>query len=293
MYCTIAAQRDGRVLVGILYLALMLLWTCPAPAAQRETQEAILLVAFGTSVQKAHSAYANVETQVRADFPDKEIRWAWTAHSLLQSAPQSPRLSVQEALAKLATEGVQKVSILSLHIIPGFEYSNLAQTARAFEGLPKGIRKIKLSPPLLHDTDSLAKVAQLLIQSAPQERKPDEALVFVGHGTSHAAGVYYPALQYYLHTLDTNVFVGAIEGSPDLEAVMKALKKNRIQKVWLAPLMTVAGDHAINNLFGPEKNSWKHSLTANGMRVETIGKGLGEYPALVTLWVKHLKDATN
>ena len=170
-----------------LCLTLMMLWTCPALAAQAETKEAILLVAFGTSVQEAQTSYANVEKQVRAAFPGKEIQWAWTANSLLKSDPKTPRLSVQEALAKLATGGVQKVSILSLHIIPGSEYSNLAQTARAFEGLPKGIREIKLSQPLLHDTDSLSHIAQLLLRSSPKERKPDEAIVFVGHGTHHPA----------------------------------------------------------------------------------------------------------
>jgi sirohydrochlorin cobaltochelatase len=269
-----------------------MLWTCPALAAQTEVaEEAILLVAFGTGVLKAQTSYANVEKEVRAAFPDKEIRWAWTAHSLLKSDPQSPRLSPQEALAKLATEGVRKVSILSLHVIPGFEYSDLVQTARAFEGLPKGIREIRLSQPLLHDTDSVDKVAQVLIQSAPQERKVDEALVFVGHGTRHAAGVYYPALQHYLHALDKNAFIGTIEGSPNLEAVLTALKANGIRKVWLGPFMTVAGNHALNDLFGQEKDSWKQVFTANSMQVETIGKGLGEYPGLVTQWVRNLKDA--
>ncbi|MDR2573595.1 MAG: sirohydrochlorin cobaltochelatase [Desulfovibrio sp.] len=276
-----------------LCLILLMLWTCPALAAQAETKEAILLVAFGTSVQKAQTSYANVEKQVRTAFPGKEIRWAWTANSLLNADPKSPRFSVQEALAKLATEGVRKVSILSLHVIPGSEYSNLARTARAFEGLPKGVEEIRLSQPLLYDTDSVSKVAQLLIQSAPKERKPDEALVFVGHGTHHTAGVYYPALQYYLHTRDKNVFVGTVEGSPDLEAVLKTLKANAIRKVWLAPLMTVAGDHAVNDLFGPEKDSWKQIFVANGMQVEIIGKGLGEYPILVEQWVQNLKSVVN
>ena len=76
------------------------------------------------------------------------------------------------------------------------------QTARAFAGLPKGIREIKLSRPLLHDTDSLDRVAQILIQSAPKERKPGDALVFVERGTRHAAVVYYPAMQYYMHSME-------------------------------------------------------------------------------------------
>ena len=286
-------MRKSQVnILRVLCLALLVLWACPALAAQTAPKEAVLLVAFGTSVKEAQTSYANVEKQVRAAFPDKEIHWAWTAHSLLKSDPKAPRLSVQEALAKLATEGVQKVSILSLHVIPGAEYSNLVQTARAFEGLPKGIQEVRISSPLLADTDSVEKVAQILVQSAPKERKPDEALVFVGHGTHHAAGVYYPALQYYLHTLDKNVFVGTVEGSPNLEDVLKALKANGIRKVWLAPLMTVAGDHAVNDLFGPEKDSWKSIFAANGMKVEIIKKGLGEYPTLVELWVQGLKKAT-
>lgn len=275
--------------IVLFCLALLLLLPIPAFAEKVESKEAILIVAFGTSIQRAQISYANVEKQVRAAFPDKEIRWAWTAHSLLKSDPATPRLSVQEALAKLATEGTPKVSILSVHVIPGFEYSNLAQTARAFEGLPKGIQKIELAQPLLHDTDSLAEVAQILIKSAPKERKPDEALVFVGHGTHHSSDVFYPALQYYLHRLDKKAFVGTVEGNPALDDVVKVLKDNSIRKVWLAPLMTVAGDHAVNDLFGPEKSSWKQVFVANGMQVETIRKGLGEYPALVDLWVQGLK----
>ena len=286
-------RKLQETMLRALCLALLLAWACPALAAREEAKEAILLVAFGTSIQQAQASYDNVERQVRAAFPGREIRWAWTAHSLLKSDPQTPRLSVPEALAKLGAEGVQKVSILSLHVIPGSEYANLEQTARVFEGLPKGIREIKLSRPLLHDTDSLSQVAQLLVQNAPKERKPGEALVFVGHGTHHAAGVCYPALQYYLHRLDRNVFVGTVEGSPNLEDVLKALKANGIRKVWLAPLMTVAGDHAVNDLFGPEKDSWKQTFAINGMRVETISRGLGEYPALVDVWVRNLKSVAD
>jgi sirohydrochlorin cobaltochelatase len=288
------AQAD--MLKG-LCLALLIFWAGSAWAAQEETKEAILLTAFGSSREKAHVAYNKVEERVRAAFPGKEIRWAWTAHSLLRSDPKAPRLSVQEALAKLATEGVEKVYILSLHVIPGIEYSNLERTARAFEGLPKGIKEIKLSTPLLHDAASLGIVAQALIKNAPKERKSDEALVFVGHGTVHAAGVYYPAMQYYLHKLDRNAFIGTLdfekgtaraEGSPSLEDIVEALKANSIRKVWLAPFMTVAGVHANDDLFGKQEGSWRQVFIANGMRVEVVDKGLGEFPDLVDIWVRNL-----
>ena len=285
--------------IVILSLLALLLWSVPVMAAQEGTKEAILLVAFGTSRQEALVAYDNVEKQVRAAFPGKDIAWAWTAHTLLRSGPAAPRLSVQEALAKLATEGVEKVSVLSLHVIPGIEYGNLERTTRAFEGLPKGIQEIKVSQPLLHNVASLVAVAEQLVKNAPSGRKSEEALVFVGHGTSHAAGVYYPALQHYLHRLDENAFIGTLdfekgerhtEGSPSLDDIIEALKEKGITKVWLAPLMTVAGVHAADDLFGEDEDSWKQIFIANGIQVEAIDKGLGEYPGLVALWLRNLKD---
>ena len=295
-------RKTRASLFKTLGLAFLMLWAGPALASETEAKEAILLVAFGTSVQKAQVAYANVEKQVKAAFPGKEIQWAWTAHSLLKSDPKNPRLSLQEALAKLATEGVKKVAILSLHVIPGIEYSNLVHTAHAFAGLPKGIEEVKISHPLLYDAASLKETAEALIKGAPKGRKPGEALVFVGHGTSHAAGVYYPALQYYLGVLDKNAFVGTLdfekgdkhtEGSPSQEDILNALKANNTRKVWLAPLMTVAGEHTANDLFGSEEDSWKQVFTAGGLAVETVNQGLGENPALVERWVQNLKNAMN
>lgn len=266
---------------------------CCAPVMAKEAaKEAVLIVAFGTSIEKARVSYQNVEKQVRAAFPNHDVSWAWTAHSLLKTGPEGmPMLSPQEAFAKLATEGVKEVSVLSLHVIPGEEYNALVQTAEAFEGLPKGLETIRLSPPLLNGTESTKEVAKLLLQSLPKERKAGEAVLFVGHGTHHPSGVYYPALNYYLTTLDANAFVGTVEGDLDLENVTAALKAKSVKKVWLAPLMTVAGDHAMNDLFGDEDDSWRKHLTANGVKVEAINKGLGENPDIIARWVDGLKHA--
>ncbi|MDL2267252.1 sirohydrochlorin cobaltochelatase, partial [Desulfovibrio sp. OttesenSCG-928-G15] len=218
----------------------------PAFAAQESgsdaaTKEAVLVVAFGTSVEKARISYANVERQIKSTRPGADVRWAWTARSLLATAPKDGSvLSPQEALARLGTEGVKKVTVLSLHIIPGAEYSGLVKTVEAFQGMPKGIDSLTLCAPLLHDTQSMGEVADLLLQSLPKERDAKDAVLFVGHGTHHPAGVYYPALQYYLTARDARAFVGTVEGDLDVSAVGDSLKKSDIGKVWIAPLMTVA-----------------------------------------------------
>lgn len=288
-----------KTVLTVLTAALLavLLLSLPAHAkeeaqakAKSESGRTILIVAFGTSVDKARASYANVEKQVKAAFPGHEVRWAWTAHSLLKSGAEA-RLSPQEALAKLATEGVKEASVLSLHIIPGAEYNNLVKYVEAFEGLPKGLEKIWLAPPLLYDPESVAEVAARLAKSLPKGRTADEAVLFVGHGTRHPAGVYYPALQYYVSALDKNIFIGTVEGDLDLEKITAELKARGIKKAWLAPLMTVAGDHALNDLFGPEKDSWRQTLLENGVQTESVDMGLGERPDFVALWIEGLKKS--
>ncbi|GFH63459.1 MAG: periplasmic sirohydrochlorin cobaltochelatase/ferrochelatase [Candidatus Desulfovibrio kirbyi] len=268
----------------------MVVFVATAPARAAPAKDAVLIAAFGTSVKKARDAYAGIEKQVRLAFPDREIRWAWTAHSLLKTDEKSSRLSPQEALAKLATEGVKNVSVLSLHVIPGAEYHNLVKTARTFEGLPKGIRSITVSPPLLHDTGSIKAVAEILARGLPEKRTRDEAVIFVGHGTHHPAGVYYPALQYYMHQLDPNIFVGTVEDNLNLETVLAAVRAKSPRAVWLVPLMTVAGDHTVNDLFGAQKDSWRQAFTSAGIQVKTVASGLGENTELVRLWVNGLRQ---
>lgn len=280
-----------RSRLAFMLIALLLISFSGASAlADDKAKPAILIVAFGTSVESGKAAYARVEEQVKAAFPGRGVCWAWTAHSLLKTSTP-PVLSPQEAMAGLATEGVKELDVLSLHIIPGAEYSNLQRTVEAFEGLPKGLERIRLAPPLLADTDSAGEVAKLLLKNAPKTRKANEALVFVGHGTHHPSGVYYPALQYYMSQLDKNAFIGTVEGSPDLEAVMAAIKEKGVKKLWLAPLMTVAGDHALNDLFGDKADSWTKQFEAEGVKVEAVKKGLGEYPDFVVRWVEGLKES--
>lgn len=256
----------------------------------KEKRRAILLVAFGTSQAKARIAYDNVDSAVKSALPDEEVRWAWTARTLLRSGGEGPpRLSPQETLAGLAAGGCKEVYILSLHVIPGAEWNDLAVTAAAFEGLPKGLEKVRLCGPLLYGTEAVARAADILLETLPRERRIDEAVVFVGHGTHHHSGVYYPALQYYLGVKDANVFVGTLEGDPDQAETLAALKACGARKVWLAPLLMVAGEHANNDLFGPGEDSWQQVFAAAGLEVEPVARGLGENPAIIALLVNSLK----
>ena len=90
-----------------------------------------------------------------------------------------------------------------------------------------------------------------------------------------------------------NVFVGAIENYPGLDNILPSLKAGGYTKVILQPFMIVAGDHAINDMAGTQKDSWKTVLESEGFTVEYILKGLGEFPAIHNLYIRHIATAIN
>ena len=69
------------------------------------------------------------------------------------------------------------------------------------------------------------------------------------------------------------------------------LKKKGVKKAYLMPFMSVAGDHAMNDMAGDEDDSWKSILTKAGVKCVPILKGTAEYDGIADLWVEHLKGA--
>ena len=196
-----------------------------------------------------------------------------------------------EALAEMMGEKFTHVAVQALHVIPGAEFHGLVQNVRRFEGMSKGIEQVSVGYPLLATSEDLQRVAEAMIKIIPPERKKKDAVVFMGHGTHHPADVYYAALNYHVQKLDPNIFVGTVEGWPEIDDVVADLQKRRINKAYLLPLMSVAGDHARNDMVGPEENSWKSILEKQGIDSEPVLKGLAEYEEFVDMWLDHLKTA--
>lgn len=277
-------------------LALTLALCPPALAGHGEKapeKTGILLVAFGTTVERGAKAYDTLKAGAEAAFPGVPVRLAYTsAHARKTARSGATDLpSPAQALARMADEGFTRVAVQSLHVVPGREFHDLAATARALEGLPKGLRKISLGLPLLSGEEDLKRAAAALQDGARKPGDTSEALVFVGHGTDHAASAAYPALQYFLWKKDRLALVGAIDAAPGLEDVLDELKARRPSSVRLIPLLAVAGDHAVNDIGGPEKDSWKSAIRAAGHPCEADLRGLLERPGMVALWLGHLRAA--
>lgn len=54
--------------------------------------------------------------------------------------------------------------------------------------------------------------------------------------------------------------------------------------------MIVAGDHARNDMSGDDEDSWKNQFRAAGYDVECRMKGLGEYPAIQDMLIRHVTE---
>ncbi|MEG2677710.1 MAG: sirohydrochlorin cobaltochelatase, partial [Oscillospiraceae bacterium] len=86
------------------------------------------------------------------------------------------------------------------------------------------------------------------------------------------------------------VIVGTVDGYPTLEDVKNQIAAKGYSKAILAPLMLVAGDHAKNDMASDKPASWRSQLTAMGVEVTPVIKGLGEYREAVELYCRHAAE---
>lgn len=249
-------------------------------------QQAILVVSFGTSHDDTRDkTIGTLERQVAAAYPHIPVRRAFTSQVIRRVLEQRGIQvdSVPQALHKLAGEGVSRVAVLASHLIPGEEYDKLKAQ---LEESQSRFQSLKVTSPLLYTTEDLKAVAKAVAGCHPLA--PGESLVLMGHGTAHFANCIYPALDFVFRDLGIqNVYVGTVEGYPQVDSVLERLRQAGVTKALLAPLMLVAGDHAVNDMAGPD--GWKNQLEQAGISVRCALEGLGEIPAIREQYLCHLR----
>jgi sirohydrochlorin cobaltochelatase len=252
------------------------------------------VAAFGTSVSQAQAAYEQVDKRIKEMFPDTAIRWAYTSKTIRHKlAKQGKALdSPETAMAKLMDDDYTHVAVLPLQAIPGLEFHEIYMNLRAFQTMLGGIQEVRIAWPLLASPEDCRRVAKSLIERVPESRKPEDAVIFMGHGTPHHpsyAGYY--AMNAAFQALDPNVHVACVSGEPCLGDVIPKIKARGVKKVYMMPLMAVAGEHAHKDMAGDGKDSWKSILADSGFQCEVEMKGIAEYPEIVQIWPDHLKSA--
>lgn len=256
-----------------------------------QEKKAILVVSFGTSYPETRKkTIAACEAEIAKNNPDYDLKRAFTSGMIIEKLKRRDKIFVdnpEEALKRLYEEGYQQVIVQPLHIINGSEYHDLINAVKKYKNK---FRVLKAGRALLTKTEDYFELAEIISREIKTE-KAEEAVVLMGHGSQHAANSVYSAFDYVLKDkgLD-NYYVGTVEGYPELEQIIKKLKEKDYQKIKLAPLMLVAGDHAQNDMAGEEEESWKKRLETAGYQVEIKLQGLGEYEGVQQCYLNKITE---
>jgi sirohydrochlorin cobaltochelatase len=256
-------------------------------------KQGILLAAFGSGSGQGESALRLFDAEVRARFPGLAVRWAFTSLLMRErlALDRKKTDSVRKALEKMAFERYSHVAVQPLQCIPGQEYGDVLEEALTLSRERDIV--VRVGTPLLHSDDDVAAAAAALLRHLPAEREENEAVVWVGHGARHPATARYDVLAHAVRRLDPLVYVGTMSDAPALPRILDELRERRIRHVWLLPLLSVIGGHALRDLAGSEEQSWKSRLEAAGIACTPVLKGSAEYPGFIQIWLDHLSCALN
>lgn len=257
--------------------------------------KALLVVSFGTTHDETREkTIGAIERDLAARFPQRRLYRGLTsrviAAHLKERGLQADAL--EEALARMQEDGMADILVQPTHLMTGAENDRmLAALAEA----PAAFAQIRTGRPLLADQEDRMDLAEILAEELLTGADA-EALVLMGHGSAKKPGanrLYDQMQEAFRASGRENIFVGTVEGTPSFEDVLRQLMQmeKRPAAVTAAPLMIVAGDHAKNDMAGESEDSWKRRLEEAGFEVRPVLKGLGEYPGVREMIVRHAAEA--
>lgn len=155
-------------------------------------KKALVIVSFGTTYERARRSIDAVECALAQAAEGYDVFRAYTSSIVRKVLKSRGEIvpSLEEALEKLANESYDTVFVQPTHLLCGNEYDEkirapyMRYVGRFLRG---GIGK-----PLIANNDDLLKLAEILAALKPDDA---DALLLMGHGTTHFANMVYPAMQ--------------------------------------------------------------------------------------------------
>ncbi len=257
------------------------------------SDKVILVVSFGTSFNQSRSlTIGGIETAIKNAYPDYQVRRAFTSQIIIDKLAAREDLqidNVTEAMDRLVLDKVKEVIIQPTTVMNGFEYDDIIAGVMPYADK---FESLKIGKHLLSDDIDYSEVTEAMVKHTSEHRAEGTAIVYMGHGTEHQAVSTYARIQDTLKAKGYSDYViGTVEHGLELDYVQEILKTMGVEKVVLAPLMIVAGDHANNDMAGNDGDSWKTILTEDGYEVETIIEGLGQLKDIQDLFIRHVQEA--
>ncbi len=244
----------------------------------------IVLAAFGTT-SRALDTYSFIDMAIKQSFPEHPVRWAYTSRMVRSHMKAKHRANMKDprqVLNDLSAKGHDWAVVQSMHLISGHEFYRLLDEVR------EGVVRTSIGLPLLTSPKDYRQLADAIMGNG----LPDNgtATVLVGHGTDHPAWTAYPALRQIIQGTGANIHVATVEGDAAMEETIQAVVQSGARHVRLMPLMLVAGVHLQEDIAGDE-DSWKRAFLDAGLEVTVEKNGLGKHPAVVDIFVRHIREA--
>jgi len=311
--------------------------------AKSKKDVAVLLVAFGSTWNNAFLAFDKTKAAYEAAFPNADVYFCFSSDICINRASVGENVDDNGNIVKrdyyepryllhaIGAAKYSKIYVQSLQVIPGEEFAAVVASVKKFmnngylanahlddEYLAKlaDDEAIFLGMPLLSDPDKdVPEVAKQLNALYAAEAKQG-AVAFMGHGNpdkydTFKANVRYTQLEEALQKYSPNYFVGTVDMEDNFKQdVMGRMKEKGITngKVYLHALMSIAGDHAHNDMAGEgseywdaqdeesEDNSWYEFFGHKGFTpvvpvANNHPQGLLELSGVLNVWINHTKNA--
>ncbi len=249
-------------------------------------------------------------------------------------------------LTAIGLAGYKQVVVQSLQVIPGEEYRRVRDSYvkdfmnnRNGDFSDKYMKSLDLNvvvgTPLMAEESDAQNLAAVLNSEADIKAALQQGIVaFMGHGNPEGYDYYggnirYLQLEDHLRHINPNYYVGTVDMDQTYaEDVLEHIKggvfnievgdvtktmtyaANNSTKAQLYPLMSIAGDHAHNDMSDPrDEESWYSLFNAAGIETKayetnftspcwkkySAGDGyipaLGERAAVRKLWMSHTREA--
>ena len=261
-----------KKLLSMLVMASMMVFalgTMGASAAAKapKNDKAVVVVSFGSTFDDTRTKdIGGIEEAVAKAFPNRDFKRAFTSYIIMERLEKNKGIKVNDlpaTLKELKKAGYKDILVQPTHLLHGEEYEHkVLTTVDKFKG----------------DFDRIGK---------------GEGVVLMGHGSprdnNQSFGNTYKMLQETFDKMGLPVVVGTVEevDTPNVDEVLEQIKARGYKTVHMFPLMIVAGDHANNDMYGDEEDSWKSMIEKMG--VKTVGhlQGIGRNAAVQAIYVQH------
>lgn len=267
--------------------------SCTINTAVAKNTKAVIVVSFGTTFDEARiKDIGGIENAVKIAFANRDFFSSNTSRIVMKRNAQKGLYikDLATTLADLKELGYTDILVQPTHILHGEEYEK--KVLEIIAKFKNEFSRLVVGNPLISNKEDFSIVAAALATQFPL-LPAGEGIILMGHGSprdnNKSFGNTYNNLQKSFDAMGLPIIVGTVEedDSPNIDTVLNVLAMRNYKKVHIYPLMIVAGDHAHNDMYSDDENSWKTKIEKTGVKTSGHLVGIGRNPAIQRLYVQH------